>query len=1036
MTQSHSATWAPQMTPALLHRPVEPAPVRSALHRHFVEERSSIPPLQQNIPATDATVARERRGRMQSHFSETAGQGVLGMNHGVAGVATASISSSSAATATLAGMVALSPLAIGQLSRRARCSTRHRARRRQTWCAAVGQPVATQRGEVAVEQPMVVTDMLAKSFISHFNNDFLNTIEKVRTPHLQRVVDNLNDFAARVPPKYRTSIQKALRTDGFLSFLLSRASLSLLCAKASTVRDPGSPPLPLRKEHEELATVVEELYIAAMLHAEEQWDMELKADGKTFMAVATSFVKNLATPGDPMPLTSQNIQSALVGFDANPRIWTKYGLDLLGISFDLSVKSMLGSSPNRSSPETGQTQHPTQSSASSQLLSSASGCQDDRKVSLLGGDSLYATAQWAMANLDSRACRKLIAKTIAEYSDGQLRKRELVWNTSVSIRQYLELEKVAGVAAFFGASSACAALVNDVDDEISHQLAEFGSDVGLIIGLLKDTRTVGIQSALKLGRISAPIIFALQQDPDLCEMFERKLSKDGDREEAARRIKAHGMAETMRLVKRLGFRAAARLECLEESSEKEALLTLTRGIACLPLSQTLEKDAAETGHLAPDVDLEAAEHRESSLLSKRFDLKIENLKLRAQLQRLRSSEMQARKRIEALRDIASGREPVRQSPERKRGLGLQLDAQEIDWLLLRGLERRTPLPDKLDLESLLSCITIEQAEVQKRLLNLSECAKSHQLKHAIREVFSAGGKRLRPALCLLVHRMLMEGSRGWQAVPMNDRVIKLAMAVEIIHTASLVHDDILDDADTRRQKQAMHRIFGPDVAVLSGDFLFAHASSMVESLENDQVTRLVSLVIEEFGYGELSQSAQRFDVDVTLFDYMKKSFYKTASLLAASCRSVAVLSGPPCEVCDVLYSYGFYLGIAFQIADDILDFTATDEELGKPSCQDLREGNLTAPVILCLQGNKDLGLSPAPGAPELARLIRRRFSADGDLERAVQLIHEGNGIEMAYRLADQMANKALEALMLVAPADTEARRALAGIARWAVRRSK
>jgi all-trans-nonaprenyl-diphosphate synthase len=270
----------------------------------------------------------------------------------------------------------------------------------------------------------------------------------------------------------------------------------------------------------------------------------------------------------------------------------------------------------------------------------------------------------------------------------------------------------------------------------------------------------------------------------------------------------------------------------------------------------------------------------------------------------------------------------------------------------------------------------------------------------------------------------------------NQDVITLATAVEIIHTASLVHDDILDDADTRRQRKTVHEAFGPDVAVLSGDFLFAHASGLIESLENDEVTRLVSLVIEQFGYGELSQSAKKFDIQLSLFDYMKKSFYKTASLLAAACRASAVLTGPSREVCDVMYSYGFYLGVAFQIADDVLDFIGSDEELGKPAAQDLRDGLLTAPVILCMNGNADLGIDPSPRANELRTLVNRRFSGgNDDLQRALQLVREDGGVEMAYRLAERMANKALEALTLAAPIDSDARQSLAGLTRWAVRRS-
>mmetsp|Transcript_59832 Transcript_59832/g.165496 ORF Transcript_59832/g.165496 Transcript_59832/m.165496 type:complete len:1013 (-) Transcript_59832:268-3306(-) len=922
------------------------------------------------------------------------------------------------------GVAALALLLIGRCRMdrtRLGCGFRGRSARYRSLArlsmAAAG-PVVTSQEEAQEqnahderthpEEPLIVTDLLARSFLSHFNNAFLNTIEKVRTPHLGRVISNLKDFASRVPPKYRSSIEKALRTEGFLSFLLSRASVSLLCAKATMPRSPGKPAPALGREHEELATVVEELYIAAMLHAEEQWEVELRADGTTFMAVATSFVRQLTDPR-AMSLKQPNIQSALLGLDANPIVWTQYGLDLFGISFD----AFFDFSAKKASE------------------------QANWKVSLLGGDSLYATAQWAMANLDSRECRKLIAKTIAMYSDGQLRKRELLWNIDLTIRQYLDLEKNAGVAAFFGASSACAALVNSVDDEIAQQIAEFGSDLGLIVGLLRDTRTTSIRSALTLGRMSAPVIFALDRDARLRQILNDRVSSPNDLEEAVQRVKTGGVDSTLGLVNRLGSRAAARLECLEDGEEKEALKTVTLGIACLPFSDATPGKSKECPvvHAPSDVDTSIFRKLSGHFDRRHFDLKVENLRLRAQMQRLRSRERAERERLDSIRNLANGaRVPMGSSPALV-GLGLNYDTREVDWLLSRGLERRAPLPERLELEALLSCVAADQLEVQHRLLGLGNAAESQKLKSAICEVFSAGGKRLRPALCLLVHRMLRAPVSLELKDVASDEVLTLCTAIEVIHTASLLHDDILDDADTRRQRKTVHRVFGPDVAVLSGDFLFAHASGLIESLERDEVTRLVSLVIEQFGHGELSQSAKRFDETLSLIDYMKKSFYKTASLLAAACRASAVLSGPPREVCDVMYTYGFYLGIAFQIADDVLDFDGTGEALGKPACQDLRDGLLTAPVILCLHGNEDLGLSPAPGAEEIRSLVQRRFQRDGDLVRAVHLVREGGGIEMAYRLAERMANKALEALMLVAPVDSEARRALAGLTKWAVRRS-
>lgn len=426
--------------------------------------------------------------------------------------------------------------------------------------------------------------------------------------------------------------------------------------------------------------------------------------------------------------------------------------------------------------------------------------------------------------------------------------------------------------------------------------------------------------------------------------------------------------------------------------------------------------------------------------TKRFHLKVENLRLRARLLRSYNQERQARQRLEAVRATASGRPASPRERQRLVGMGLEFNERELEWLILRGLERRVPVPSELDLTALLKPVADGQAEVQRRLLALGDAAQSRKLKNTVREAFDAGGKRLRPALCLLVHETLSATTKdpaGRRRITEGyEKVLVLATALEVIHTASLVHDDILDDAETRRQRKAVHQIFGPDVAVLSGDFLFAHASELVESLENDEVTRLVSLIIEEFGYGELAQSAKRFDVTTTLFDYLRKSFYKTASLLAAACRASAVLTGGLSgQVCDVMYSYGFYLGIAFQIVDDILDFSGTGEELGKPPLQDLREGNLTAPVLLVLHGCEDLGLEPSPDAAELKSIILRRFVQDADLDRAREIIAESDGLGKAYKLATKMADKALEALMLVAPVDTEGRRALAGLARWAVARS-
>jgi all-trans-nonaprenyl-diphosphate synthase len=150
-------------------------------------------------------------------------------------------------------------------------------------------------------------------------------------------------------------------------------------------------------------------------------------------------------------------------------------------------------------------------------------------------------------------------------------------------------------------------------------------------------------------------------------------------------------------------------------------------------------------------------------------------------------------------------------------------------------------------------------------------------------------------------------------------------------------------------KDTVNSLYGTRVAVLVGDYLFAQSSWYLANLDNLEVIKLISQVIADFANGEISQAASLFDTEVTLEQYLDKSFYKTASLIAASCRSSAVFSGVSTEVKEAMYAYGKHLGLAFQVVDDILDFTQTAEQLGKPQGQDLASGNLTAPAIFALE---------------------------------------------------------------------------------------
>ncbi len=292
----------------------------------------------------------------------------------------------------------------------------------------------------------------------------------------------------------------------------------------------------------------------------------------------------------------------------------------------------------------------------------------------------------------------------------------------------------------------------------------------------------------------------------------------------------------------------------------------------------------------------------------------------------------------------------------------------------------------------------------------------HPILYAAAEhLFGAGGKRLRPAIVLLISRATMPG----QDITAKHR--RLAEITEMIHTASLVHDDVVDESEIRRGVPTVHSSFGNRIAVLAGDFLFAQSSWHLANLDNLAVVKLLSEVIMDLAEGEIQQGLNRFDIDSSIESYLEKSYYKTASLIANSSKSAGLLSGVSPELAKSLYSYGRNIGLAFQIVDDILDFTGSAELLGKPSGSDLKSGNLTAPVLYALEEK-----------PYLGTLIEREFAQPDDLEEAIALIQDSQGIQRSRQLASEHAQRAVEQLSDVPP--SEPRQALVKLADYVLRR--
>jgi heptaprenyl diphosphate synthase len=277
-----------------------------------------------------------------------------------------------------------------------------------------------------------------------------------------------------------------------------------------------------------------------------------------------------------------------------------------------------------------------------------------------------------------------------------------------------------------------------------------------------------------------------------------------------------------------------------------------------------------------------------------------------------------------------------------------------------------------------------------------------------RHLIQAGGKRLRPALCFL----------GAYRGNNKDQVMKVAIALELIHMATLVHDDVIDQAATRRGVPTVNTIWGTHRAVLSGDFLFARAFSLIASAGLTEVILTLSDVVRFLCEGELIQEHDLFDCNQGEENYFNRTGKKTANFIAASCQLGALTAGFPAERALSLRQYGYALGMAFQITDDILDITATTLQLGKPAGNDLKQGNLTLPVIHALKNS--------PRAEELRAIITSRDLSTERLEQCLAIVREGVSVEYSYQRVNHFLEQARE--LLPADLDSEVHTALAAVA--------
>ncbi|MCJ7839459.1 heptaprenyl diphosphate synthase component II [Lederbergia sp. NSJ-179] len=265
------------------------------------------------------------------------------------------------------------------------------------------------------------------------------------------------------------------------------------------------------------------------------------------------------------------------------------------------------------------------------------------------------------------------------------------------------------------------------------------------------------------------------------------------------------------------------------------------------------------------------------------------------------------------------------------------------------------------------------------------------LQKASFQLLKAGGKRIRPVFVLLCAKF---GTY-------NIHTIKnTAIALELIHMASLVHDDVIDEADLRRGRPTISYTWNDRIAMYTGDYMLARSLDYMTNIEDPIAHRILAKAIVEVCKGEIEQIKDKYRFDQTIRDYLRRIKRKTALLIAVSCELGAVSAGADEKIYRNLYRFGYFIGMSYQIIDDILDFIATEEALGKPAGEDLRQGNITLPALYAMKDDR------------LRKEIMKVNESTDKIEmtKLITQIKNSDAVEKSYDLSQKYLNKALALL--------------------------
>ena len=300
----------------------------------------------------------------------------------------------------------------------------------------------------------------------------------------------------------------------------------------------------------------------------------------------------------------------------------------------------------------------------------------------------------------------------------------------------------------------------------------------------------------------------------------------------------------------------------------------------------------------------------------------------------------------------------------------------------------------MELSKIYEPVQEDLAKVEDRLRSVSEVDFPH-LSEMLDYSLRSNGKRIRPILTLLSGKFYNYNL---------DYLLPMATAVEVMHTATLIHDDAIDKSLVRRRRATVYKVWGEDEAVLLGDYLFAEAGALTAATQNLRAIKLFAATLKAISSGELNQAFNAFNLEQSRSQYFQRVSKKTAALFSMATESGAALSQAPEESIQILIEYGYNLGIAFQIVDDILDVIGTEEEMGKPVGSDLAQGTLTLPAMLLLEHYPE---------DNPVKKLFQDHSRQENIGLAMELIRNSSITQECYKVASDYCARACHNLNLL-----------------------